>query len=499
MGSRRHINYQWRLFLTIMTLMVIVMGTLFGYHIYQERELRTDLVHSQLTAINSRIIKAYEQNVDLSEYMTFLKRFYDNSMFDELRVSIYNINDSAIYNIGDVIPVDIQQHDYTSDPSRQGETGSARLNASGNDASTLYYLSQVKSNDGLITVFTAMPVTVSIVDALTLNPEIWYIIAALMLLMTIVTYYSTRFLTRNILIMRDFARRAASGEPIDTNYDFPHDELGDISREIVALYNDRIGAMTRSNRERAVAINAINDKERIKRQLTNNINHELKTPIGVIGGYIDTILSDPDMDPALRTRFLRNAQTNIERLRSLMDDVSTMTRLEENGDAIPLAEVDFHDMVYKIAADLDAAQIANGMTFVYDVPMGCRVYANETLLHSILMNLIRNAGIHSHGTTISLSIISESATQFSFSFTDDGNGVPDEALPHLFERFYRVDSGRSRKVGGTGLGLSIVKNAINAMGGTISVHNRSTGGLEFIFTLIKWEGRDRARRKSPII
>ena len=139
------------------------------------------------------------------------------------------------------------------------------------------------------------------------------------------------------------------------------------------------------------------------------------------------------------------------------------------------------------------------MTFVYDVPMGCRVYANETLLHSILMNLIRNAGIHSHGTTISLSIISESATQFSFSFTDDGNGVPDEALPHLFERFYRVDSGRSRKVGGTGLGLSIVKNAINAMGGTISVHNRSTGGLEFIFTLIKWEGRDRARRKSPII
>ena len=105
----------------------------------------------------------------------------------------------------------------------------------------------------------------------------------------------------------------------------------------------------------------------------------------------------------------------------------------------------------------------------------------------MLLNLIRNAAEYSHGSEIKLRLINETAKYYTFSFADNGVGVPQEHIPHLFERFYRVDTGRSRKVGGTGLGLPIVKNTITTLGGTISVRNGAAGGLEFVFTLPKWE------------
>lgn len=110
---------------------------------------------------------------------------------------------------------------------------------------------------------------------------------------------------------------------------FSHDELGDISREIVKIYRAMEKAMEQSKREHEVAMYAVEEKSRIKRQLTNNINHEIKTPVGVIRGYLDTVLSSPEMDDRTRTQFLLRAQSNVTRLCSLLSDVSTMTRLEE--------------------------------------------------------------------------------------------------------------------------------------------------------------------------
>ena len=101
------------------------------------------------------------------------------------------------------------------------------------------------------------------------------------------------------------------------------------------------------------------------------------------------------------------------------------------------------------------------------------------------MNLVRNAAIHSHGTEITMRLISESPKFYVFAFADNGIGVAPEHIPHLFDRFYRIDTGRSRKAGGAGLGLSIVKSTVQSLGGSVSVHTRSTGGLEIVFTLRK--------------
>ncbi len=164
-------------------------------------------------------------------------------------------------------------------------------------------------------------------------------------------------------------------------------------------------------------------------------------------------------------------------------------RSEEGAGNVPVTGVDFHDLVFTIENDLTASGMAGNMAFNYNLPLDCIVKGNGTLLVGMVSNLIKNAAQHSHGTEMGLRLIVESEKYYTFSFYDNGTGVEPQHLPHLFERFYRIDAGRSRKVGGTGLGLPIVKNTVEALGGTITARNRSEGGLEFLFTLEKWRGR----------
>lgn len=154
----------------------------------------------------------------------------------------------------------------------------------------------------------------------------------------------------------------------------------------------------------------------MKRELTNNLNHELKTPIGVIRGYIDTILSTPDMDDQTRTRFLQRAQQNVNRLCTMFEDVSTMTRLEEAGAKIPLTDVNFHDLLFTLENDMNDSGIYGNMEFSYDVPINCHVRGNSTLLSGMISNLAKNASIHSHGTKMGVKLVIESPQFYTFAF-----------------------------------------------------------------------------------
>ncbi|MDE6333185.1 MAG: HAMP domain-containing histidine kinase [Muribaculaceae bacterium] len=126
------------------------------------------------------------------------------------------------------------------------------------------------------------------------------------------------------------------------------------------------------------------------------------------------------------------------------------------------------------------------MTFNYDIPTYCRVVGNCDLLLAMINNLAKNAAAYSKGTECNLILTDKDDEYFHFAFYDNGVGVKEASLPHLFERFFREDSGRSRKKGGTGLGLCIVQNTIEALGGTITASNREGGGLLFRFTLKRY-------------
>lgn len=480
---KRRLNYHWRLFIPIVLILWLIIAATMTFQFRRERAARAEVIRSQLSFINNRIINAYEDSIDLEPFLGFISQYYDNDLYDDIRVSVYDIpGDSLLLNIGQPLP------NESAVPNKARGVGidAAHLNATLSEAAThpdMFYYSVETSGDGKRRSIIAMPYSVTIADALGAEPEMWVIT----LILTIIAYWSTRYLSRNIRLLRDFTNHAASAsaEEFLNETNFPADELGDISRQIVNIYNKRAQALKDLEYEHRMALKATKEKSRIKRELTNNINHELKTPIGIIKGYIDTIVENPDMSEEQRSSFLQKARSNVDRLCAMLNDVSTITRLEENGENIPMETIDFHELLYTISDEIKESGILGDMKFRYDLPFECYVKGNLGLLNGMILNLTKNAVNYSKGTEMGVQLVAQNKCYYTFCFYDNGIGVDDKHLPFLFDRFYRIDTGRSRKVGGTGLGLPIVKSTVISLGGTISVQNRKGGGLEFMFTLPK--------------
>ncbi|MBR5865167.1 MAG: hypothetical protein IKY89_02725 [Alistipes sp.] len=292
-------------------------------------------------------------------------------------------------------------------------------------------------------------------------------------------------MSRNLRSLDRAVAAMENGADIESMPQFADDELGDIARHIIALYGRLREATNDIQREHDNALHEQQEKLRIKRQLTNNINHELKTPVAAIQGYLETMTTAKDMTEEERDAFIAKCYAHCQRLTQLLNDVSTITRLEDGSSRIERESVDLRALVDEIASDVALLSDDKRMRVNVDLPAPMQVLGNSTLLMSILKNLTDNAIAYSGGRDIYIRCIDESPTMYTISFADNGIGVDGDHINHIFERFYRIDKGRSRKLGGTGLGLSIVKNAVLFHGGDIKVANRKIGGLEFTFTLPK--------------
>ena len=233
------------------------------------------------------------------------------------------------------------------------------------------------------------------------------------------------------------------------------------------------------------------DKARLKRQLTQNVAHELKTPVSSINGYLETLVTNPDLDEPTRNQFIGRCYAQSQRLSSLLSDISTLNKLDDAPKSYDFEEVNIPELLNTICKDVSQQMEQRKVTFRALVDPDVTVEGNPSLLYSIFRNLTDNSIAYGgEGVTITVQILSEDKNRYSFSFSDNGPGEAPEHLPFLFERFYRVDKGRSRKMGGTGLGLAIVKNAVLLHGGTVSVRIAQSGGLEFLFDLPKAEKQD---------
>ena len=335
-----------------------------------------------------------------------------------------------------------------------------------------FYSATYFKKDGFI-IRSALPYDNNLSETLKTDQHyIWFSLTAIIIL-TLVLYKFTGPLGRNITKLRSFASKADHNESLDTEdlMEFPGDELGEIAEKIIKLYK-----RLQSTRK---------EQDVLKRQLTQNIAHELKTPVASIQGYLETILNNPGINEDMRLQFMQRCYAQSQRLTALLQDISTLNRMDDAPDMIDFTRVNISQTVKDIIKETSLQLSQKQMTFNDMLPDDIVIKGNQSLIYSIFRNLTDNAIAYAGvGTEITLSAV-DNGKEWKFVFKDNGVGVPYKHLARLFERFYLVDKGRSRKMGGTGLGLAIVKNAVLLHKGMIKVENRKEGGLMFTFFLQK--------------
>lgn len=450
------------------------------YQYKREKEYKIDILHSRLQMYNYEMVQTVGK-----DSMSCSRRFRDyvvHHQMEGLRVSVIDKEGRVIFDSYDTDVEALGNHLQRTEIQQALREGSGydikRMSQSTHET---YFYSATRFDD--VIVRAAVPYSAELTRSLQADNTYIYYSGVLTLLLGIVLYYITHRISRHIGYLREFAVKAEEGEKLDHELErrLPDDELGDISHTIIMLY----WKLRHSEEE----------KVRIKRQLTQNAAHELKTPAASIHGYLESIIDNPDMPEDKKKHFLERCFAQSERMNKLLLDMSALTKLDEIDDNRSEARQAYRpvDVLQIIQSALDdtALQLQEkGIAPSLQLPQHIEVLGDQSLIYSIFRNLIDNAIAYATGASL-LSITcaeveKEGRHFYEFIVSDNGQGVEAQHLTHLFERFYRVDKGRSRKLGGTGLGLAIVKNAVVAHGGQATALSTPGGGLTIRFTLARF-------------
>ena len=422
------LSFHKQLFLQLIAFSWTIVVCFIGFQYLREKEYKSEFLSAQLQLYNRHLLIAIEDGESYEEYIASHEK-----PFDDLRITLITLSGAVIYD--NTIPAD-----SLGNHSNRPEIVDALDDGSG------YHIGRQSKSDGReyfysatrgkrVIVRTAIPYSSTLKDLLEADWSFLIVMISITLSMSVIAYFTTRKLGKDI--------------------------------------------------ERVNHYEAEQEKNRLKRQLTNNINHELKTPVASIQVCLETLLSGITLSEEKRQELIERCYTNNERLRRLLADVSLITRIEDGNALICKEEVVINDILCDIADELEIMPENERMTLHTNFYEKVTINGNLSLIGSIFRNLTENAIAYSEGKNIYISLLTNNEQECKIRFEDDGCGVEEKQLSRLFERFYRVDKGRSRKKGGTGLGLSIVKHAVQFHGGTITASNRPNGGLRFDFVLKK--------------
>ena len=225
------------------------------------------------------------------------------------------------------------------------------------------------------------------------------------------------------------------------------------------------------------------EKQRIKRQLTENAAHELKTPAATIEGYLETLVSNPNLPEDKRREFLERCHAQSCRMSRLLADMSTLTQLDETSITRSKSTIDVVTIINQIKEETAQQFADRNIQLRMRLPEHMPMQGDSSLVYSLFRNIFGNTLAYANEATYFEVQAHASGDRYTFTLADNGAGVPAKHLPHIFERFYRIDKGRSRRLGGTGLGLAIVKNIAIQYGGTATAHATPGGGLTIEITL----------------
>ena len=399
-----------------------------GFQYVREKQYKSDFLSAQLQQYNRHLLETVEEGLPYETYIASHEK-----PFDDLRVSVITLSGAVVYD--NMIPLDSLDN-HIGRP----EIASALRHGRG------YHIGRQSASDGReyfysatrgqrVIVRTAIPYSATLRELLQADWTFLFVMIAISLAMSIAAYFSTRKLGKDI--------------------------------------------------ERVNQFESEQEKNRIKRQLSNNINHELKTPVASMQVCLETLLSGIALSEEKRQELIARCYAHNERLRQLLNDISLITRLEDGSQLISTENVCINNILREISEELGVLPPEERLELHINFNEEVTLDGNNSLIGSIFSNLTKNAIAYSGGRNIYITLLENTEKLCCIRFEDDGQGVDPKHLSRLFERFYRIDKGRSRKLGGTGLGLSIVKHAVLFHGGTIMASNRPEGGLRFDFTLMK--------------
>lgn len=432
MVSKTKISFHKRLFLMLLAFSWAIVLCFIGFQYLREKEYKSQFLNAQLQQYNRHLLDTVEEGLPYEDYIAT-----HDKPFEELRISIITLSGAVVYD--NTISLD-------SLDNHRGRPEVATALAEGEG----YNISRQSTSDGReyfysatrgerVIVRTAIPYSSTLQDLLEADWSFLVVMISITLIMSVVAYFTTRRLGKDI--------------------------------------------------ERVNRYEAEQERNRLKRQLTNNINHELKTPVASIQVCLETLLSGISISEEKRQELIERCYAHNDRLRRLLNDVSLITRMEDGSALIGKERVVINDIIDEVAKELEMLPEDERLLLHTDFSNEVIIDGNPSLIGSIFRNLTENAIAYSEGKNIYISLLENNEQLCRIRFEDDGKGVEQKHLPHLFERFYRVDKGRSRQKGGTGLGLAIVKHAVLFHGGTITATNRPNGGLRFEFTVKKHDGK----------
>ena len=409
-----------KLLLSYSVLFVVLMVSVSLFQYGREKEFRREQLNTRLEAYNDIIYHNLELiSGDMFDMDSLLCLMPDTA----LRVSVIDKAGKVIYDSSADIWV-IENHLSREEivESNQSEFGWS-VRRSTTDGVEYYYFAQ---RLGDVYVRTALPYNVTLVSALEANMDFMYFFAIALLVVMILLF----------------------------------------------VISDRLSESVK------------NSEVRNRRELTQNVAHELKTPVAAILGYMESLISNPDIDRDKQNFFIERTYHQSQRLAALLEDISMLNRLTDSNKLYEKEDIDVVSVVYEVMRDTSEAAAKRNVKVDIQLPPNIILHGNRSLLYSIFRNLIDNSIAYAGEGVIVEVMHSHSDSQYHyFTVRDNGVGVATLHLEHLFERFYRIDKGRSRKLGGTGLGLSIVKNAVLFHNGKIKAKSVPTGGLEFDFSL----------------
>ena len=409
-----------KLLLSYSVLFVVLMLSVSLFQYGREKEFRREQLNTRLEAYNDIIY----HNLALIEGDAFDMDSLLQLMPDTaLRVSVIDREGKVIYDSSaDIWVIENHLNREEIEESNKNRFGWA-VRSSSVDGVEYYYFAQ---RFGSVYIRSALPYNVTLASALEANLDFMYFFAGALLVVMVLLFF----------------------------------------------ISDRLSESVK------------NSEVRTRRELTQNVAHELKTPVAAILGYMESLMANPDIDREKQNFFIERTYQQSKRLTSLLEDISMLNKMTDSKRLYEKENVDVVGVIYDVIRDTAEAAEKRGVKVEMQLPPDAMMSGNRSLLYSIFRNLVDNSIAYAgEGVTVRIALTHSDPQNYYFSVKDNGVGVETKHLNHLFERFYRVDKGRSRKLGGTGLGLAIVKNAVLFHRGQIKAKAAQGGGLEFSFSL----------------